>query len=419
MMRVSMVAFSLWILGAAGCASATNQPSTSTDQSAGPEWQDAPSPPIPQEVLPPLARNDTGGARRALGSARSRGLSDDHFHVLSARLDLSLGHYRQAEEHLRQAAALAPELAIVDVLRGRLLEVRGRWSDARDAFMDALRKGHPRNESVLAAVRTAIAAGDASFAVRLLQSELASDGHDAELLRALGMARLAAGNPELALAPLREAHASQPLRRDTLLQLAGALAAAGRHAELAEELAHVGLGELPVHLLRSLGRARLRQGDAEAALAPLQRAFTDAPTDLAVAVDLLRAYLLAGNLRAALEVARRAQELAPDSPRLRVLIGQAYCLAGDYARARGSFARARILGADPVEVQRFVDSLPPSRSLSGPLAGSVSSSLAGSASSSLADSASSSLAGSASSSLAGSASSSLAGSAVESLEAER
>jgi tetratricopeptide (TPR) repeat protein len=94
-----------------------------------------------------------------------------------------------------------------------------------------------------------------------------------------------------------------------------------------------------------IGRRQLRDGEAAAAVASIQRAVNGDPRRVAFYVDLNRALLATPDgARKAIEVLQKATARAGDHPRLALLLGDAYRAQGDTDRARGQYERAIQLG---------------------------------------------------------------------------
>jgi tetratricopeptide (TPR) repeat protein len=94
-----------------------------------------------------------------------------------------------------------------------------------------------------------------------------------------------------------------------------------------------------------IGRRQLRDGEAAAAVASIQRAVNGDPRRVAFYVDLNRALLATPDGgKKAIEVLQKATARAGDHPRLALLLGDAYRAQGDLDRARGQYERAIQLG---------------------------------------------------------------------------
>jgi tetratricopeptide (TPR) repeat protein len=94
-----------------------------------------------------------------------------------------------------------------------------------------------------------------------------------------------------------------------------------------------------------IGRRQLRDGEAAAAVASIQRAVNGDPRRVAFYVDLNRALLATPDGgKKAIEVLQKATARAGDHPRLALLLGDAYRAQGDTDRARGQYERAIQLG---------------------------------------------------------------------------
>ena len=94
-----------------------------------------------------------------------------------------------------------------------------------------------------------------------------------------------------------------------------------------------------------IGRRQLRDGEAAAAVASIQRAVNGDARRVAFYVDLNRALLATPDgSKKAIEVLQKATARAGDHPRIALLLGDAYRAKGDTDRARGQYERSIQLG---------------------------------------------------------------------------
>jgi tetratricopeptide (TPR) repeat protein len=94
-----------------------------------------------------------------------------------------------------------------------------------------------------------------------------------------------------------------------------------------------------------IGRRQLRDGEAAAAVASIQRAVNGDPRRVAFYVDLNRALLATPDGgKKAIETLQKATARAGDHPRIALLLGDAYRAQGDIDRARGQYERSIQLG---------------------------------------------------------------------------
>lgn len=90
-----------------------------------------------------------------------------------------------------------------------------------------------------------------------------------------------------------------------------------------------------------IGRRQLRDGDAAAAVASIQRAVNGDGKRVAFYVDLTQALLATdGGAAKAVDLLQKATARAGDHPRIALLLGDAYRAHGDADRARGQYERA-------------------------------------------------------------------------------
>jgi tetratricopeptide (TPR) repeat protein len=94
-----------------------------------------------------------------------------------------------------------------------------------------------------------------------------------------------------------------------------------------------------------IGRRQLRDGEAPAAVASIQRAVNGDAKRVAFYVDLNRALLATPDgSKKAIELLQKATARAGDHPRIALLLGDAYRAQGDTDRARGQYERSIQLG---------------------------------------------------------------------------
>jgi len=162
--------------------------------------------------------------------------------------------------------------------------------------------------------RRSIGARSFAAAERTLASVLARSPRNVSALVLLGSARLAAGRPRDAVAPLTEARALAPLNPD-------------------------------VHF--NLGLARLGSGDVAAAEAAWRKTLELHPRFAEAAANLADVLLRTGRAEAAAAVVEAASRRDVESPLLDFLAGKLAVQRGDRGAARRSLERALARGLPP------------------------------------------------------------------------
>ena len=254
------------------------------------------------------------------------------------------------------------------VHRAELLQIGGAWPEALEEARHAHSRVRPSDRSALADARYQEGEihrlrGAVEEAERCFKE---ASAHGQEPQPGLALLRLASGQREVAQSAIRRvvAETQDPLTQAKLLpaaveihlavgDVAGARAACARLDEIAASFATEVLGALAAH---GRGRIHLAEGDAQAALGPLRRAFwvwqkIGAPYPAArVRVDLARACQALGDgegARMELEAARVVFEelgAGPDLAALGAVTGAAGGEAGAWphpARAAGVALRGR------------------------------------------------------------------------------
>jgi tetratricopeptide (TPR) repeat protein len=320
-------------------------------------------PPSPVfEVSQSIANGNLPAAREALEKARAQGNSEDDLSLASAVLAIAEERLGSAEKHLTAAAAARPELSTVDILRGRVDEMRGHWDDALEAYRSAARKDPESSSAPLLEARVLIILGRPADAAELLERAMESTPSSVELLRAAGEAYLAAKDYARAVPCLRQAHALDANDRAAFESLAIALYRLGRYSDAAALLDGHDDDTLPDHMRLLFGRSALLALEADLAVTQLSKCIAAFDKDPEVWLDLSRAQALAGRTSEARAAAERALALAPDSLKALLLLGHVHKLAGQSREAGACYARALRSGADPVLVAPLIEELVPAAS---------------------------------------------------------
>ncbi len=227
------------------------------------------------------------------------------------KVDKAIAHYRRAVELRPRAAEMLNNLALA-------LRAKGDATAAADCFAQALRV---RPEYAAAAYNLGLLqerAGDTNAAEQSYRQALASDANAVHVLTNLGnllrsQGRLADAERHLVRAHSLAAQDAAANGNLALLRIDQA-----RHAQ-ARELAQTATRLDPDNPIwwEALGTALRLAQDADAALAPLQRAATLAPQVAAIPLQLALAYAESGDHEAATLAFARALALAPDWTRAR------------------------------------------------------------------------------------------------------
>jgi Flp pilus assembly protein TadD len=211
-------------------------------------------------------------------------------------------------------AALPPEgcdPCPPEVRQGLALESAGSWTEALDTYAKAARLDGVCPHGPLGEARVLLATGQPEEAVLVLRS--AARSHPGPvLLRALGDALLASGDPNGAYTAYTDALRMLPgdgaLRLDSLL----ALYAAGRHEELASALAAAPVASLPLDVRRAFGRACLLTGRGRRAVEALSSCVDEDPADGTAWLDLARGLFVLGEDDSARFALEKAEQLGAD-----------------------------------------------------------------------------------------------------------
>jgi len=209
-----------------------------------------------------------------------------------------------------------------EVRQGLAQEAAGAWAEALLSYAKAARVDGLCPHGPLGEARVLLASGHPAEAVQVLEAASRSRP-GALLLRALGDALVAAGDPNGAHAAYADALRLQPedqdLREDSLL----ALYAAGRHEELAVALADEAPKSLPLELRRAFGRACLLTNRGQLAVDALSACVEEDAADGLAWLDLARALYLAGADLSARFALQHAAELGVDLGPLATLLAPA------------------------------------------------------------------------------------------------
>ncbi|HEY8426833.1 MAG TPA: tetratricopeptide repeat protein, partial [Sandaracinaceae bacterium] len=236
--------------------------------------------------------------------------------MLAAEVALAVGDLDAADAAL-QGAADGPRKSL---LRGQVLEARGRPDEARPLYEQAMQAPGP--EGRRARVRLAAIAmnrGDAQRAIELLEPARAGAADDLELVPLLARAYLA---------------------RDRV--------------DDAEQIVDVALSRRQgaAELLAARGAVQLRRGWFTEALASLRSAASARPEDPDLQADLGEAAGRAGQADAARQAFEAALALRPQHVRALVGLARLAMRRGDFAQAEQHIETAARTGQGGLEVAR-------------------------------------------------------------------
>lgn len=197
--------------------------------------------------------------------------------VEDAERALREGRHAEAEGALRQVLSERPSLLRARQLLALTLRARGDLAGARAIATVSRQLDPDEPEIALLSAQLALEAGDIAAAVeesRHAARRSAKDGGPrfaaACVLRA--RAERARDRPDRAARELRKALAADPDDPELRVELAEALAAAGRGPSAAAALHGLDLGEVPADTAERLGEALARVGETGRARGLLQRA---------------------------------------------------------------------------------------------------------------------------------------------------
>jgi len=259
--------------------------------------------------------------------------------------------WQEAEFALKSALTLQPDNLGLKLRLGEVYLAKGQPSAARDVFRE-LTDRYPHADRAWAALGLLEAElGNLERADRYLQTALEENPLLPEVQLAFGELRLAAGEPELALATFREA--TNLLRDDPQLQarMGQAMLALGDDAQALQRL-HAGVegGFQPADVRRALALAEVRNGrfaDAERLLAEL-------PDDPDGDTEIVRAVLALENGRAVeAEMALRPiAEARSGEPEVLALLAAAVYAQRRYPEAVSLLERAHELDPTDERIER-------------------------------------------------------------------
>jgi tetratricopeptide (TPR) repeat protein len=356
-----MIARVLVAIAALACAGCTSTSRGTASASVPRSEAHSEAEPAPREQAPAVPAIDNASARNTSAAAE--------LELSSARTALAEDRVDAASDHLARASAAAselatqklaaPQLAAIDLVRGRMHELARHWSDARDAYAGASRKDPSSVTAILLEARVLSIAGDTNSAAERLACAAQDHASSVELQRAAGETLLAAHDAERALPFLRRALALAHSDAGAFESLARALFRLGRHAEIAALAEEIRAESLSDGARLLVARSALIAGRADLAARMLEANTSVLDADAEAWLDLARARALSDRISDAREAVEHALALAPDSVDALLLAGHIQKLDGHPRDAAVSYSRALRVGADPATVAALIDALAP------------------------------------------------------------
>ncbi|WP_405419989.1 tetratricopeptide repeat protein [Marinobacter flavimaris] len=321
-----------------------------------------------------LASGETDAARQSYQSARDMNTGSVEPLIGLSRVAISEGKEEESAEFVRQATEIDPEHVELWLWKARLAHSDGRWTEAEQAYINALEtigqydimtyrkfetmsalidvlrqqgkaseafvyeeilaKSAPGTiRSNLIAAQEAFNEGDLSAAARYLEETLAQAPNHEQSALMLGIIRFRQGRPEEAeallepIAALNESEEAQKLLAATRLQL--------RNPDGAKEvLARIEDQDSDPQTLALVGYASLASGDKQSGEQMIERAIELSPGNNSVRLRYAGYLIQEGKTGKALEQAKAAIKNDPDLAPARMMAIQAHASANDLAAAR-------------------------------------------------------------------------------------
>lgn len=197
------------------------------------------------------------------------------------------------------------------------------------------------------AIRQALGAASRGLlaeACQIGERALAGGGDIIALNAMLGMFRCQSGQIEAGIDHLQIAHKARPSDQKIAINLANALAGAGRQREALDVLtAELARSDKTRQLLKLRGFLAQNAEDYQASIEAYEQVVAADPTDFESWNNLGNARRGAEDFEGSVEALSRAAKLAPDSAPIRLNLATAFIQAGDWVEAE---AQLRRMGAD-------------------------------------------------------------------------
>jgi len=282
--------------------------------------------------------------------------------LLAARVYLSRGLPRRAEDHASRALEELPENVEALLLAGRAAMTTGDVENAAQHLEQATEAAteDPRPHRLLAKAR--MERGQTRQAIESYEKACELAPKSGEIRYAYAEALIKAGRKQAAASQLEMAARQMANPRAAFTRL-GMMAQKQGDTEVAMDYYSRAVGSDPQRAVvasNNLATLLLREGKNKAmalALAYLARANTSSSSTAKHAVDTLaQALLETGNASSALVPARRAAEAKPKDPARQLRLGMAELASGNHTKAEGALQRAIEL-ADEKEVKQRAQKL--------------------------------------------------------------
>ncbi|CAH0306237.1 tetratricopeptide repeat protein [Roseomonas sp. CECT 9278] len=282
----------------------------------------SPAPPVPSPVVATL-RAALSGARRggdaaavvaALRALLPADPTDAAIHAELAWKLLQLGRVEEADEACRAALARFPDDADILVRHAVVARRQGDRDGAITRCRAALAQRPTHSWGSLELAANLTDAGQLDEAERVCEALLAAEPGNAQAHIRRGLIQRRRGDANGAAASFGTAAQLDPANTWAKLELAGTLVELDR-ADEATGVLNALLAAEPGHVevLRRLGLARRRMGDAAGARASFAAALEAEPDSVAVMIELAREERSLGHLAEAGRLLQAALECAPDN----------------------------------------------------------------------------------------------------------
>ncbi len=294
------------------------------------------------ELMGALLREtgDADGAQAAYGKAVEANGYRLEPRVAQISMEIERGDFDSAQKRIKALRDVAPRAAVVDYVQGLLDFRRGQYARARESIDRVLTVLPDHQPSLLLSGAIAYSQGSFEMAQSQLARLLQAQPGNVYARQLLAASQLRRGQPWDARETLRPMLAQDPDYKT--LRLAGEAALATGDAQAA--VAYVERAERmqpdEAQTLTQLGTSRLAVGQTERALADLERAAQLDVSGTGADFVLAMAHLNRSEYDKLLDVAAAMEKKAPKSAAPWNFRGAAYLGKQDFARAREAFERA-------------------------------------------------------------------------------
>jgi tetratricopeptide (TPR) repeat protein len=299
-------------------------------------------------VMAQMARDQFGsgnfdGARSTLTQAIKLNPKDPELRVLSARTGIEQGDLELAENELRVAQELSPEMAVADYYYGVVMQRWQRMPKALDLYTKASEKAPTEPAYLLARAETLVALDRETEALALLMGSFSRFENSAEVRATAGQVLLRQRKFSEAADMLRQAVMLNSEDEGLRVTLAKALLNAGRHSEATEVLERlVNAPDLRdrADLHNMLGECYMKLEKYRDARACFETASNLQPQNGVYLIGLARASLEAGDIRRAEIAVRKALAMQPTDGQANLLLGYVRMEQEKFPEALAAFRRS-------------------------------------------------------------------------------